>query len=163
MFPISAAEIREMDHEGLERLFAHEAPIAVPKGLFDGSTLERLDNPGAQHPVWRRLEGLGFERTPFGVDFDRHRWFFHRPKLGIGRFEARVGRSRWRDTRAVILRYDRSRLPSPVKSMLYDEVKPLGPDLVLGLGGIDAGRNHGDHFFFLLERRHAANRDAKPG
>jgi hypothetical protein len=36
--------------------------------------------------------------------------------------------------------------------MLYDEVKPLSADLLLGLGGVNAETGEGDHFFFTLER-----------
>jgi hypothetical protein len=36
--------------------------------------------------------------------------------------------------------------------VLYDEVKPLGPDLCLGIGGINARVGRGDHFFFALAR-----------
>jgi hypothetical protein len=34
--------------------------------------------------------------------------------------------------------------------LLYDEVKMLSPSLCLGIGGINAARGRGDHFFFAL-------------
>ncbi|MFW5877146.1 MAG: hypothetical protein ACOCXM_10455 [Myxococcota bacterium] len=136
----------------LEAMFAHDGPIGIPAGAFRGRVLCRLDNPGARRLWWRGTQKLGFEWLPFGVDFSRRRWFFFGPALGVGRFEPRIQASRWRDTRAVALHYDPSGLPGPVRRVLYDEVKPLGPDLVLGLGGIHAGPGLGDHFFFLLER-----------
>jgi hypothetical protein len=40
--------------------------------------------------------------------------------------------------------------------MLYDEVKPLSRDACLGIGGVNAGRGAGDHFFFVLERTAAS-------
>lgn len=64
----------------------------------------------------------------------------------------RVGPSRWRDTEAVTLHYERSRLPAPIRGVLYDEVKPLTDTICLGLGGINAERGDGDQFFFALER-----------
>jgi hypothetical protein len=48
------------------------------------------------------------------------------------------------------LHYDVSRLP--IRRVLYDEIKPLADGTILGLGGIDAGRGEGDHFFFELRR-----------
>jgi hypothetical protein len=93
-----------------------------------------------------------FKWTPFGVDFDTRLWFFWHAALAAGRFEPRPGRSRWRDTEAVGLHYHVSRLPGPVRGVLYDEVKPLSADLCLCIGGINAPRGQGDHFFFALQR-----------
>ena len=73
-------------------------------------------------------------------------------RFAIGRFDARIGPSRWRDTDAIQLHYDPSRLPGPIKGRLYDEIKPLSGDLVLGLGGVNAERGEGDHFWFVLTR-----------
>jgi len=70
----------------------------------------------------------------------------------MGHFQTQVGESRWRDTDAVSLRYQRSRLPRFVRDVLYDELKPLSADLVLGIGGINQDRGAGDHFFFALEK-----------
>jgi hypothetical protein len=61
-----------------------------------------------------------------------------------------AGRSRWRDTETVRLHYEVSRLPGPVRAVLYDEVKVLSPSLCLGIGGINAARGRGDHFFYAL-------------
>jgi hypothetical protein len=134
----------------LEELYVAPRPVAVPSGRFRGVHLAWLDTPGARHPVIRPLQHLGFRLLPFGVDFIRHRWFFFHPTLGIGRFVAEVGRSRWRDTETVRLHYEVSRLPGPVRAVLYDEVKRLSPSLCLGIGGINAPRGQGDHFFFAL-------------
>lgn len=90
-----------------------------------------------------------FERLSFGVDFVRRTWFFVHHAVRMGRFRIEPGRSRWRDTDTLRLRYDVSRLP--FRGLLYDEVKPLGDGLCLGLGGIDFDRGRGDLFFFLLE------------
>ena len=137
---------------GLEPLFAHDEPIDVPSGVFRGRVLCRLDTPGARDRLWAPSQKVAFEWLPFGVDFDRRLWFFFEPRFGVGRFEPRVERSRWRDTDVVTLRYDVSRLPRPVRRVLYDEVKPLDGDRLLGIGGINAGPGRGDHFFFALER-----------
>jgi hypothetical protein len=98
------------------------------------------------------MQRVGFAWTPWGIDFDRRLWFFFAPRLAIGRFELRVDESRWRDTRAVQLHYDVSRLPHAIRRQLYDEVKPLSDRWMLGIGGIDRERGEGDHFFFALER-----------
>jgi len=72
------------------------------------------------------------------------------PRSAAGSFRIDEGPSRWRDTRVLRLHYDRSRLP--IRAILYDELKPLAGGRILGLGGIDAARGEGDHFFFELTR-----------
>jgi hypothetical protein len=134
------------------RYAAASAPVAAPAGLFVGETLRRLTTPGARRAAVRALQIPLFSWLPWGIDFDARRWFFVRPALTIGRFDATVGPSRWRDTDAIRLTYHGSRLPAPARRLLYDELKPLGPDLALGLGGTNAERDAGDHFFFLLTR-----------
>jgi hypothetical protein len=100
----------------------------------------------------RAVDWLLFDAPPFGIDFDTRCWWFGRPRLQAGRFRASPGPSRWRDTPTLRLEYDVSRLPRPVRALLYDEVKPLDGERCLGLGGIDADAGEGDHFFFSLER-----------
>ena len=141
-----------MSVEELEAAFGHRDEIRVPRGVHRGHFLAWLDNPSARQKRWRWPQRAGFQWTPFGVDFDRNLWFFFTPAVAMGRFEARVERSRWRGTDAVVLRYERSRLPLAFRRILYDEVKPLDDGLVLGIGGSNAGRGRGDHFFFALER-----------
>jgi hypothetical protein len=123
----------------------------VPRGCWRGRWLGWLDTPGAR--VWhvRVADTLLFRALTFGVDFDRRRWWFVHPRLGAGRFRISAGRSRWRDTDALRLEYDVSRLP--VRHILYDEIKPLPDGRCLGLGGINAERGQGDHFFFELTPR----------
>jgi hypothetical protein len=41
-------------------------------------------------------------------------------------------------------------LPKPIRDQLYDEVKPLAPDLCLGIGGTNHESDEGDHFWFAL-------------
>ncbi|MBW2453366.1 MAG: hypothetical protein JRI68_02595 [Deltaproteobacteria bacterium] len=143
-------ELRGLSLPELEELYAARHAVAVPQGCFTGTHLGWLDSRGAQHPLLRPVVDLMFYRTPFGVDFDAQRWFFIRDKLKLGRFDADVGPSRWRDTETVRLTYERSRLPWPIRRLLYDEVKPLSDELCLGLGGINADRGRGEFFFFAL-------------
>lgn len=147
---LSLARLVQCSVADLEALYVEARPVSVPRGCYRGVHLAWLDTPGARHPVIRPLQHLGFRLLPFGVDFSRHRWFFFHPALGIGRFVAEAGRSRWRDTETVRLRYEVSRLPGFVRALLYDEVKVLSPSLCLGIGGINAPRGRGDHFFFAL-------------
>ena len=147
---LSLARLVQCRVAELEALYVEPRPVSVPRGCYRGVHLAWLDTPGARHPVIRPLQHLGFRLLPFGVDFIRHRWFFFHPTLGIGRFVAEAGRSRWRDTETVRLHYEVSRLPGPVRTLLYDEVKVLSPSLCLGIGGINAPRGRGDHFFFAL-------------
>ena len=146
----SLARLVQCSVAELETLYVEPRSVAMPSGRYRGVHLAWLDTPGARHPLIRPLQHLGFRLLPFGVDFIRQRWFFFHPALGVGRFVTEAGRSRWRDTETVRLRYEVSRLPRPVRALLYDEVKVLSPALCLGLGGINAPRGQGDHFFFAL-------------
>jgi hypothetical protein len=149
---LDLTELQAMPRDRLEALWEEPREPRVPQGVYWGHVLQRMDHPTARRPFWRWIERVGFEWTPFGVDFDRGRWFFFDPALGAGRFDARPGPSRWRDTQAVGLHYEVSALPGPVRRRLYDEVKPLSERWLLGIGGIAAPRGVGDHFFFALER-----------
>ncbi|HMR09133.1 MAG TPA: hypothetical protein PKA88_25310 [Polyangiaceae bacterium] len=146
---VTLDELRHADLPSLERLFV-TAPVAPnPTRRLRGTTLMRIDSPRARSPLGRLLV-LPFERLPFGVDFRTGRWFFVAPALQLGSFRAQIARSRWRETDVVALHYETSRLPRAIKGWLYDEVKPLAPDLCLGLGGIQTQSGDGDLFFFAL-------------
>lgn len=134
----------------LEALYAVRRVVTVPRARYRGVFLAWLDAPGTARPVTHFVQWLGFRVLPFGVDFTRNCWFFFHPALGAGRFTAEPGRSRWRDTDAVRLEYAVSRLPDPLRRVLYDEVKPLSASLCLGIGGTNAPRGRGDDFFFAL-------------
>jgi len=148
----SLGALERMTSHELEAIYATPRPIAPPTGRYAGRHLCWLATAGAHHPLWRPLEALGFRALPFGIDFDRRLWFFVHARLAMGRFEPRVGRSRWRDTETVQLHYGPSRLPGWLRQQLYDEVKPLADGLCLGLGGINAPAGAGHHFFFALRR-----------
>jgi hypothetical protein len=124
----------------------------VPRGVFDGHVLTRLDTPGARRAVYKFVQWVGFELVPWGIDFDHARWFFGHHRARSGHFTARPGASRWRPTESYALRYELSRLPW-VGRGLYDEIKPLSDSLVLGIGGVNADRGDGDHFYFALTQR----------
>lgn len=149
---ITLAELRERRLAELEELYLEARSVQIPTGWFRGHHLTWLNTPGARHPLWRPLETAMFQLTPFGVDFTARRWFFWSRRVAAGSFTPHPGPSRWRDTETVCLEYGVSRLPGPVRGLLYDEVKPLGEDLCLCIGGINAERDSGDHFFFALER-----------
>lgn len=136
----------------LESLWVKQVELTTPSGLHRGHVLWRIDHATSRRPLWVFSQRVGFEWIPFGIDFDRRLWFFFTPRVAIGRFETRPGKSRWRDTDAVGLYYQVSKLPRFVRRVLYDEVKPLSKRWMLGIGGIDADRGEGDHFYFVLER-----------
>jgi hypothetical protein len=136
----------------LESLYASSREVIVPKGRFAGRHLVWLDTPAARHPVLRTVEHLFFAELSWRIDFDRRRWFWLQDRVGIGRFSASVGPSRWRATDTIRLLYDDPLLPGFVNQWLYDEVKPLSDDLCLGLGGISAKKSVGEQFFFALGR-----------
>lgn len=140
-----------MTHGELEDLYA--GPLgAAPAGVYRGRFLGFLDTPGARDPFNRTMQTLMFVWPRWGIDFRRRLWWFGRPELAAGRFEATRGHSRWRDAEVYRLEYETSRLPGPVKGLLYDEVKTLPDGKVIGLGGTNAPQGRGDHFFFSLSR-----------
>ncbi|RLB64117.1 MAG: hypothetical protein DRI90_05395 [Deltaproteobacteria bacterium] len=149
---LTLAELRRYSLAQLEELYAQPRPVTVPRGHYQGTHLQWLDTKGARHRLLWPVVDLLFRRTPFGVDFEKERWFFFRRGLGMGRFATQIGPSRWRDTETLRLTYDRSRLPWPLRPLLYDEVKPLSDSLCLGLGGINAESGRGEYFYFALQR-----------
>jgi hypothetical protein len=147
----SLAELAGRTHAELEALFAAPGPIAVPEGRFRGAYLLRFDTAETRRAS-SRLWHQAFRRLPFGVDFASRTWFFGDPRLRTGRFEPRAAPSRWRETEVIALHYHVSRLPAAIRDQLYDEIKPLGESLCLGIGGVNAERGRGEHFWFALER-----------
>ena len=145
-------ELRSAPLHRLEELWLRPVALSTPRGIYRGHSLSRIDHATARRPVWRISQALAFGWAPFGIDFDRRLWFFFGPRLALGRFEPRPGSSRWRDTDAIGLHYEVSGLPRRIRSVLYDEVKPLSEGWMLGIGGINAERGRGDHFYFALER-----------
>ncbi len=145
-------DLASMSLDDLEALWVKPIEVAPPRGVYRGQVLRRIDHATSRRPLWVWSQRIGFEWIPFGVDFDRRLWFFFTPTIAMGRFETRVNESRWRDTDMVGLHYQGSKLPRFVRRVLYDEVKPLSERWILGIGGIDADRGAGEHFFFSLER-----------
>ncbi len=144
------ASLRSAGLDGLEQIYRQSPVGAAPSGLYRGHFLGWLQTRGANRWWVRAINGTLFERTRFGIDFDRRLWWFVRPGLAAGRFVFSPGPSRWRATECYRLEYGVSRLP--VGRLLYDEVKSLDGDLALGIGGINADAGEGDHFFFALTR-----------
>jgi hypothetical protein len=149
---MAAPLLRSLSLAALEDLYASSELGAAPRGSYVGRFLCFVASPGARRIDARVLDTLMFRAVRFGVDFAHRRWWFGAPALRIGRFRVSEGPSRWRPaTRTLRLEYDVSRLPRPVRGLLYDEVKPLADGRVLGLGGINREAGAGDHFFFALD------------
>ena len=149
---IALQDLRQMSLPELEALWK-ETPIGpAPLGNFRGAFLRWVDSAGARKLAVRAFDTPAFIWAPFGVDFDRRAWWFFHRKALVGRFDLTAGRSRWRDTEAQQVHYGASKLPGPVKNLLYDEVKQLTGSIVLGIGGMNADAGEGDHFFFALSR-----------
>ncbi len=136
----------------LEELYLQDRPIEIPSGLYRAVHLCWLENPTARRRRVRAALSPLFALPPFGIDFRSRRWWFYYPRLQAGSFIPTPGTSRWRDTAALRLTYDVSRLPRPLRSRLYDEIKPLSEDTCLGMGGVNAEKGRGDIFFFGMER-----------
>ena len=142
-----------MSTQELETCFREQPLRPLSPGRFRGHHLSRLDTPGAKRPLYHVGQKLLFEWAPWGIDFSECAWFFFTSRaMTLGHFVPRTGPSRWRDTQAIGMHYHLSRLPGVIRNVLYDEVKPLSDELMLGLGGVNASRDQGDHFFFALER-----------
>lgn len=145
-------ELSALTLADLEALWLTPAECSIPSGRYQGHMLARIEHPTSRRWLWRWSEGLGFEWLPFGIDFDRRLWFFVSTRIAMGRFQMQPGPSRWRETRIIGLHYEPSRLPHFVRNLLYDEVRPLSARWMLGIGGINAERGQGDHFYFALKR-----------
>ncbi len=154
MSNLSLPVLKGMNTAQLEALYVKPGEIVVPdQQSFRGHTLTRLNNQGADDLAHLLPQWLLFETMPYGINFLHAlgNWFFFEPRIALATFEPRIGRSRWRDTETITMNYHVSILPDPVKDLLYDEIKPIGNGLYLGIGGTNAERGRGDHFFFVLE------------
>ena len=141
--------LQYLDSDELERLFAGplgEAPLGCQRGHF----IRFVDSPGGRSRFNRAVHTLLFRWPRFGIDFDRDVWWFVDGRLRAGHFRIERGPSRWRDAEVLRLHYEQSRWPAPIRNLLYDELKPLPDGRILGLGGINADRGPGDHFWFEL-------------
>lgn len=146
------ADLQRLPVSELDALYA-ETPIRpLPKGMFRGTLLRWL--PPAcllRNAGFISLEVVAFQLLPWGIDFDSSKWWVGLKFLQGGYFIPKQGPSRWRDAETFQLRYDKDWLPF-FRRYLYDEVKPLTDDLCLGIGGINADKGVGDHFYYLLQR-----------
>ena len=126
-----------------------DAPCAPwPGGVWRGTWL--MPWPERSRAV-TLLNHLIFDVTPYGIDLDRAAWWFVHPRARIARFTASLGPSRFVASDIVRLEYAVSALPRPLRGILYDEVKPLGPELMLGIGAIDRAPGVGERFLFQLQ------------
>ncbi|MFO0556440.1 MAG: hypothetical protein U0269_00335 [Polyangiales bacterium] len=145
-------EIQRMAVSDLDALYIQSPLRPLPRGMFKGRVLRWL--PPARllrNAGFVFLEVVGFELLPWGIDFDSTKWWVGAKFLQGGYFSPIEGASRWRPTECVQLRYDKDPLPF-ARRYLYDEVKPLSDELCLGIGGINADKGIGDHFYYLLQR-----------
>lgn len=150
--------LRELSGEELEQLFRENPagnPAPIP-GLYRGRFLTGIANGATAANLWFRLyPRLFFDPVPYGIEFGSGggRWWFGRPELQAGDFRLVNGPSRWRpgfQTNQLV--YDIMPMPKFIRNIFYDEVVVLGEDLILGMGGLNAGPDEGDHFFFQLRR-----------
>jgi hypothetical protein len=143
-------DLRRANLGALDEIYASDAPVAVPAGRYRGVYLQPVEGVDARRVANRVMVRVGFRTIPFGLDFDARCWWFGLGRARIGRFEPLVATSRWRQATVLQLRYDASRLPALVRRHLYDEVKPLGPELCLGIGGLNRPAGQGALFYFAL-------------
>lgn len=142
----AVADLQTASRAELEAIYA-DAPVApLPTGVWRGHYLQELP----MNPAERLLARAMFKWPTFGLDLDACGWWFVRPTRVVGHFAPLPGRSRWRD--ADVIRLDYAQTPWPLRRVLYDELKPLGDDAILGIGGINRDGPRGAWFFFALER-----------
>ncbi len=150
------AAFKAYETQELEALFCgQDASIRLEAGNYKGTWLRRIEHEGSYKPFNFVSQWLLFEVIPFGIRFygdDTGIWYFFNPSLAAGEFILREEKSRWRDTTALTLNYERANLPGPVRAILYDEIKPLSNLHAIGLGGFNEPAGQGDNFYFLLTR-----------
>jgi hypothetical protein len=148
--------LRNKSERELDEIFCSSGEARLPApGNYQGAWLTWIENPGTRKPFNQISQTLMFKLTPFGITFNADStgiWYFFNPLLAAGNFMMRAEPSYWRETEAVSLNYEMSKLPGLVKGMLYDEIKVIDNNHILGLGGFKAPRDEGDNFYFLLSR-----------
>lgn len=151
-----AAQFKARSETELNDIFCASGPAKLPSpGNYAGTWLKRIENAGTYKPFNLISQWLMFEITPFGITFNADGtgiWYFFNPTLAAGNFLMQSGKSYWRDTEAVSLNYETSKLPGFVRGILYDEVKVLDDNHALGIGGFKAPPGDGDNFYFLLTK-----------
>ena len=154
-------DITTMDIDDLEILFSkqNDHELKLPgSAIYKGQYLLRIDSDGAGKWYNRYPQELMFNFVPFGLNFfnDKKKkyasgdWYFFHRRLCAGSFEMIPGQSRWRNTNSIALNYDNSSLPSIIKNILYDEIKYIGNNIYLGIGGVNKETGNGDHFYFVI-------------
>jgi len=149
------AYLKQCQLSELEALYQQPGESAIPtSGSYKGTYLKRLDNPSANKKINRITLWAMFDLTPFGLNFypEYGDWYFFNPSLAMGRFSPSVGPSRWRQAETIRLNYQVSGLPKLIRSILYDEIKPISENILLGIGGFNAEKGAGEQFFFAIER-----------
>ena len=143
--PTALAELEQLDAD---------IPLGPkPSGTFDGQVLRWIETNGPCVGAFFALEWFGFVVLPWGLRFDKNLWWFEAPLLAAGELVATPGAFGWGTAQTYRLTYATSYLPRFVRNVLYDELKPLDENTVLGLGVLNRETGEGDHFFFLLTRR----------
>ncbi len=148
--------LKTCDLAQLEELYARDVDITIPTSdSYKGVYLKRLSNPGADNIFNHVSQWAAFDAMSFGLNFytGYGDWFFYHSSVAMGRFTPRIEDSRWRETKTITLNYQVSKLPKPVRNVLYDEIKPLSENIFLGIGGLNRDRDVGDHFFFAIVRK----------
>ena len=149
---LSLATLKAASLAQLEDIYRTATPAEWEPALWRGHFLHMIDSDIARNTAMRWISEVGFGHAPFWIDYERRLWCFGTPDIGMGRFSASLGPSRWRNTTTMRLEYRESRLPGLIRRELYDEVKPLSSGLCLGISGLNAERGRGDIFFFALTR-----------
>lgn len=152
---MNSAALEKLTAQELEALYLHNDAFAIPtEGTYRGRYLLRIDSEASRNWFYNFVVYACFQTRHFGLNFfrDHANWYFHHKSLAAGYCAPTTQRSRWRDCDVIALDYAKSRLPAPIRNLLYDELKPLSDTLLLGMGGANLkNRSKGDLFFFCIE------------
>lgn len=152
---LTGRDLPSLSPADLGRLYLRESSFEAPEaGSYRGAFLQRIAGRGPLARILGAAICLPFRRLAFGLNLRGNSgvWYFLHPALTIGRFTPRIQPSVWRNTTALALDYSASRLPSPVRSLLYDEIKPVAKGLLLGIGGFGPPGRRLELFLFSLEK-----------
>ena len=144
---MTVEDLADMSLSQLEQVWSELPCAPLPTGLWQGAYLAELPMSRPKRFLARAL----FKRRLFGINLDAHKWWFRDASSTLVEFAPRPGNSRWREADVIQLHYERTG-PILFRTMLYDELKPLNENCILGLGGSNHDDARGTWFFFTLSR-----------
>jgi len=144
---ITPDELAQMSMGQLEQVWSMYPCAPLPGGMWQATYLEEFP----MTPTKKLLARALFKWRLFGLDLNTHKWWFKDATRAVVEFDPQHGPSRWRDADVIQLHYETTG-PRLFRGMLYDELKPLNENCILGIGGSNQDNAQGAWFFFALSR-----------